>query len=129
MYGVSVEIRDMNLLSEALDRQRTNATIFTKHGKHDVTQLSRKLKDLRTKKGLTVRELAEKIGKSPGYVSRIEVRGEVPSPELLCTIASVFKVKPESLLALAKEAQLEHAARTIDQRQLSALALHRKETK
>lgn len=103
--------------------------MFTKQGKLAVTQLSRKLKELRTKKGLTVREFAKKIGKSPGYVSRIEVRGEVPSPELLCAIASIFRAKPESLLALAKEAQLEQAAKTIDQRQMSALALHRKETK
>ena len=101
----------------------------TKKGKQAVAQLSRKLKEFRTKKGLTVREFAEMIGKSPGYVSRIEVRGEVPSPELLCAIASIFKAKPESLLALAKEAQLEQAARMIDQRQMSALALHRKEKK
>ena len=76
-----------------------------------------------------MREFAALIGKSPGYVSKIEVRGEIPSPELLCVIASALGTKPEPLLALAKAAQLEQAEQSINQRQKSALALHRKETK
>lgn len=91
--------------------------------------LSKKLVELRTKKGLSVRALAEKIGKSAGYISRIEGRGEIPSADLLCQLAELFGVKPESLLDLAKRSQLEQAEKDIDDRQKFALELFRKEKK
>jgi PTS system nitrogen regulatory IIA component len=88
--------------------------------------LSKKLRKLRDEAGLTVRALAEKIGKTPGYVSRIEGRGEIPSADLLCVIAVVYGVPPEELLDLAKKSQLERAADEIDAKQESALKLFRK---
>ena len=88
--------------------------------------LSEHLRELRERKGLTVRALADLIGKSPGYISRIEGRGEVPSPELLCKLAEVYGVGPEKLLELAKTSQLQRAEEDIDAKHASALALFRK---
>lgn len=69
--------------------------------------LGKRLRELRKRSGLSVREMAARLGKSPGYVSRIEARGDVPSAELLCNIAEVHEVKAERLLELAKRSQLE----------------------
>jgi transcriptional regulator with XRE-family HTH domain len=62
-------------------------------------------------------------------VSRIETRGEIPSPELLCAIADAYGIKAEELLELAKECYLGRAEREIEAKNLSALALYRKETR
>lgn len=91
-----------------------------------MTRLSKRLRELREKKGLTVRALADVVGKSPGYISRVEGRGEVPSPELLCELAEALGGKPEELLDLAKESQLKRIAEEIESRQKSALVLYRK---
>lgn len=94
-----------------------------------MTALSERLRQLREDHGYKVREFAELIEKTPGYVSRIEGRGEIPSAELLCTIAEVYKIAPEGLLQLAKESQLERTERDIDAKYASVLALYRKEKK
>lgn len=91
--------------------------------------LSERLRQLREDHGYKVRDFADLIGKTPGYISRIEGRGEVPSPELLCKIAEVYQLDPEELFELAKQSQLERTERDIDARYASALALYRKEKK
>jgi transcriptional regulator with XRE-family HTH domain len=91
-----------------------------------MTALSNTLRELRERHGFKVREFAGLIGKTAGYVSRIEGRGEIPSPELLCKIAEVYELDPTELLQLAKTSQLERAEREIDTRHASALALYRK---
>lgn len=88
-----------------------------------------RIKELRTANGWTVRELAEQIGKTAGYISQIEGRGEIPSPELICRFAAVFAVKPEMLLDLAKHDQLDKAESDISERHEAALTLYRKERK
>lgn len=91
--------------------------------------LSQRLRDLREAHEFTVREFAARIGKSPGYVSRVEGRGEIPSAELLCVIADVYGIEPDELLGLAKQSQLERTERDIDAKHASILALYRKERK
>ena len=91
--------------------------------------LGRRLRELREQRRLTVRQFADQIKKTPGYVSRIEARGEIPSPELLCAIANVYGVAPEELLDLAKQCYLDRTEREVDEKNLSALALYRKEKK
>lgn len=88
--------------------------------------LSKRLKELREKKDLTVRKFAHLLDKTPGYISRVEGRGEIPSPELLCAMAKVLGVQPEELLELAKEGQLKRTEEDIDARQQEALTLFRK---
>jgi transcriptional regulator with XRE-family HTH domain len=91
--------------------------------------LGRRLRELREQRGLTVRQFADCIEKTPGYVSRIEARGEIPSPELLCVIADVYGVKAEELLDLAKRCYLERTKREVEAKNLAALVLHRRERK
>ena len=91
--------------------------------------LGQYLRRLREQNGLTVRQFAGCIKKTPGYVSRIETRGEIPSPELLCAIADVYHVAPEDLLDLSKQCYLGRIEREIEAKNMSALALCRKEKK
>lgn len=90
-------------------------------------KLADQIKCLRQNSGVTVRDLAARIGKSPGYISRIEGRGEIPSPELLCLLAEVFGVTPESLLELAAADKIADVAQDIERRHTEALNLYRKE--
>jgi transcriptional regulator with XRE-family HTH domain len=89
--------------------------------------LGRRLRELREQQGLTVRQFAERIKKTPGYVSRIEARGEIPSPKLLCAIADAYGVEAEELLDLAKRCYLERTEREVEAK--NALVLHRRERK
>jgi transcriptional regulator with XRE-family HTH domain len=91
--------------------------------------LGQRLKALRTAKGLSVRDAAERIGKSPGYVSRIEVQGEIPSPDLLIEFAKAYGTSYEALLKLCRELHLQKTNQEIDEKYASALALYRKEKK
>ena len=91
--------------------------------------LGQRLRELREQQGLTVRQFAQRIKKTPGYVSRIEARGEIPSSELLCVIAGVHGVVPEELLDLAKQCYLERAERDLEAKNSSALSLYRREKK
>lgn len=79
-----------------------------------VTSFARRLRRLRTERGLTVRDLAKAIGKSAGYIAKIEARGEIPTPELTCELARVLNADPAQLLELAKEARLSSVARDLD---------------
>ena len=88
--------------------------------------LGKRIRELRTGRGLSVREFADLLGKSSAYVSKIETRGEIPDAELICTIADVLGANPDELLLLAKKTQLERAAKDIDEKQASALTLFRK---
>jgi transcriptional regulator with XRE-family HTH domain len=94
-----------------------------------MNELGQRLRELREHRGLTVKEFAERIKKTPGYVSRIEARGEIPRAELLCEIASVYRVSPKELLDLAKQNYLERAERELEARNSSALALYRRKRK
>lgn len=91
-----------------------------------MTILGDRLRQLRSSQNLTVREFADRIGKSPGYVSRIETRDEVPNAELLCSIAEIYGISPEELLSLAKDSQLTRTSSDLDKKYQAALALYRK---
>ena len=92
-----------------------------------MTQLGQRIRELRLGMDLTVQEFAEQIGKSPGYVSRIETRDEIPSAELLVVISELFRIRPEELFALAKSGHLDRVAEQIDAKQQGALVLFRKQ--
>lgn len=89
--------------------------------------LGDRLKELRTTAGLSVREAAKLIGKSPGYLSRVETRGEIPAPELLIAIAQAYAADAEELLREAKQDYMERVEQEIDSKQQRALAVFRKE--
>jgi chromosome partitioning protein len=81
-----------------------------------VTPFARELKRLRAEHGLTVRDLSSRIGKSVGYIGKIEVKGEVPSPELVQKIASILGQNPSLLLELARKSLIMQAERQIHSR-------------
>lgn len=81
---------------------------------------------LRDKRGLTVRALAAAVGKTPGYLSRVETRDEVPAPELICLIAEVLSERPEVLLDLAKKDLLLRTEQQIEKKSADALSLYRR---
>lgn len=85
------------------------------------------IRGIRERRGYSVRQFAAMLGKTPGYVSRIEARGEQPSPELLLRIAELLETDAAELLRLAKETQLAKTEKEIDGRHASALTLFRKQ--
>ena len=78
---------------------------------------------------MTVRQLAELIERSPGYISQMEVRGEIPSAALLCALSQALETNAEDLLDLAKQSQLAETERQIEAKHENVLALFRKERK
>jgi transcriptional regulator with XRE-family HTH domain len=62
------------------------------------------LRDLRLRSGVGLRELARRIGKSPGYISDVE-NGRVPPPSeaVIVQMASVLGVDGDGLLGAAKK--------------------------
>jgi transcriptional regulator with XRE-family HTH domain len=89
-------------------------------------KLANKVKANREQLGISVRELAVKLGVSPGYVSRVEIRNEIPSPEMICKIADALETKPEELLALAKDDVLNRTKEDLSQKHTEALRLYRR---
>ena len=86
-----------------------------------------RLRELRLTRGFSVSELAARIKKTAGYVSRFEGRSDVPSAELLCILAEIYEVEPEELLELAKQSQLAQMKFNIERKHESVLGLYRKE--
>lgn len=84
------------------------------------------IKRTREQQGLTVRALAEAIRKSPGYVSRIEVQGEIPSVELVVELATALGGDAERFLECAKNDSMERATNEVETKYQDALALFRK---
>lgn len=80
-----------------------------------------RVREMRKKYRWTLRELAEKVDKTPGYLSRIEMGEEIPSPEFTCYLARALKIKPEELLTLSKRVLMKRAEAIIDQRQEEGL--------
>lgn len=91
-----------------------------------MTAFGAAIRNLRNKKGFSVRRLALIVEKSPGYISQIEARGEIPSPILICKLAESLDGDVEDLLRLAKESQIERVASEIDDKHSSILSLYRK---
>ena len=86
-----------------------------------VTPFARELKRLRAERGVTIRDLASALGKSVSYLAKIEVQGEIPSPELICELARVLDTSAAEMLRLAKEARVYSIARVIDREYTHAL--------
>lgn len=61
----------------------------------------------REKKEWTVRTFRERLGVkiSPAYITKIEVKDEIPSPSLTLRIAEVLDIDFEKLVEAAKESR------------------------
>lgn len=64
------------------------------------------LKELRTRSGMSQKQLAEKLGITKSVISYYEQSERTPSPEMLAKIAGVFHVTTDYLLGLETEAVL-----------------------
>lgn len=91
-----------------------------------MSELAAKIRQLRMQQQLGLRELAGRLGKSPGYLSRIEGRGEIPSPTFLWRLAEVLDADAEELLSLRHQETLRRAQAMIHQRHEQTLSLFRK---
>lgn len=89
-----------------------------------------KIKDLRKAKGWSVYDLANAIGvKSPGYVSKIEARGEIPSPEMISKLADALKADAKELFELAKKDKHQQLTQNVNRKYDKGYALYRKSKK
>lgn len=68
------------------------------HFKDVKMKLHEKIKNLRTQKGLSQAEFAEKIGLSRGHITRLESGKFNPSTDVLKKIANLFDVSADYLL-------------------------------
>ena len=61
------------------------------------------LKDLRLRKGLTLRALAKEVGISPAYLNQIENGVKIPSFKTLKKLASYYGLEVKDLVVAEKE--------------------------
>lgn len=88
------------------------------------------IRGARKKKGWSVYDLADAIGvKSPGYISRIEARGEIPSPEMILKMAKALGIDEEELFRVAADEKSNEVSRIIKKRYENVLAFYRKTKK
>ncbi len=66
-----------------------------------------RLKELRTKAGLTQQKLGELLGVSKSVVSYYELQERTPSPEVLVKLASIFHVSSDYLLGIDKTESID----------------------
>lgn len=89
-----------------------------------VTPFARLIKRLRAERDLTIRDLASALRKSVAYLAKIEVQGEIPTPQLIWEMARILGANPAELLRLAKEARISSIAREIDREHSLAITTH-----
>lgn len=92
----------------------------------ETMKLGALIRNLRRTEGLTVRQLASEVGRTPGYISRVETRGEIPSPELICRLADALGAAPGQLLNFAESDVVGRKKRDIQEKHKTALKLYRR---
>lgn len=83
----------------------------------------------RRSSGMTLRGLARRLSCSPGYLSRIEVRGELPAPDFAIRLAGQIGADPDQFLALIRQEQLGRVQADMEAKHEEAIAMYRKERK
>ena len=85
------------------------------------------VKEARKKMGWTVYDLARELGlKSPGYISRIEGKGEIPGPDMVIRLAEVLGLDPKTMIDLAANEKVNQASRQVHEKFDNAFVLYRK---
>ena len=84
------------------------------------------IRESRNKKGWSVRDLAKKLDKTPGYISKIEARGEIPSLEMMIRLGKLLGLKPERLIEMAKAEKVETVSQAVQKKYDDGLALYRR---
>ncbi|MCL5875362.1 MAG: helix-turn-helix domain-containing protein [Candidatus Dependentiae bacterium] len=81
----------------------------------------------RRQKNWAVRTFIDLLGEdlSPAYITKIEIHGEIPSPQLICKIAEVLGLDQQDLLAKAKEEKVKSFGALLDKKYQTAISLYR----
>ncbi len=71
------------------------------------SKLGTQIRGARTKKGISLREFARLIGKSPAFITRLECEDQFPAaaPETLRAIAETLELDADSILLAAGKAE------------------------
>ena len=67
---------------------------------------------------LEYKEIVSRLGRkcSPSYLTRIEVRGEIPNPEMVIRLALVLGLDTKMMLEKAKKEKLESYKKILERR-------------
>ena len=84
------------------------------------------IRTLRKKKKWSVYDLAKAIERTPGYISKIEARGEIPSPDMILKLAHALGADVETLVEVAKKEKSEEVTEVVKQKYDTAFALYRR---
>jgi transcriptional regulator with XRE-family HTH domain len=87
---------------------------------------AQKIRELRNKKEWSVYDLAKKIDATPGYISKIEARGEIPSPQMIIKLAELLGAKPEDLIEIAKSEKSEEVSKIVKRKYDDVFAMYRR---
>lgn len=84
-------------------------------------ELGELLEWTRQHRGLTLRRVAGRVQCTAGYLSRVEKKGEIPSPWMLCQLADLYSVHASQFLRARKLALVARRAEAIEIDHLRAL--------
>lgn len=88
---------------------------------------AQRIKELRKAKSWSVYDLARALNvKSPGYVSKIETRGEIPSPEMIIKLADALDADAKELFELAKTDKSQQLTQSIHKKYDEGYVMFRK---
>ena len=76
--------------------------------KFNTEVFKRNLRELRKQKGLTQKDLCEKLGANRTFISRIETAERIPSLETVVAIANALEVSTDDLLIDSIENSEKH---------------------
>jgi len=90
---------------------------------------------LRKEKGWSVKQFIDEIGDmskrgqkiSAPYITRIEVHGEIPTPEIIIRIAEVLGCNEEEMLEMARENKVSKISQSLEEKYKHAYGLYRKD--
>ncbi len=85
------------------------------------------VQDLRRKKRWTVKNFIEHLDLdvSPAYITKIEIHGEIPNPNIICKIADAFDMDYEDLLSTAKTDKVKYFKESLEKKYVRAAGLYR----
>lgn len=88
------------------------------------------IKKERNDRDWSVRDFITKLSQlgaevSPTYITKIEVHGEIPKPELICKIAELFALDYTPLLEAAKKNKMRTFEQLLTKKYENAVKLYR----
>lgn len=82
-----------------------------------MAELGSRLRQLRTRSGKTLRDVAASLECTYSYICMVETKAHVTAtPEMICALAALYRVSPIPLLRMRRRELLAKAAGQIDAR-------------